>query len=340
MVSPQLKSHFESLGVPLIPLRVGAKMLIDEVAGSAPDQVELVLGGEPNPAALNPQSGGRSFEVDVSIGKDTHPYLADHTLQGTPVVPVTLVIEWFLRAAKAFGPDLVLVRLLDLKVLRGIPLRTFEAHPEPLVVHCKQLTNENGATLALELAGCDGAVYYRCTAELAAQREIPQAALVEKKDENGTARGLALEAWGDDVVYDGDLLFHGPAFQAIQRIVGISEYGIVAELSGLREAGWTSELDAADSMWSTDPLVLDGGLQLALLWCKRALGGASLPTCVGEVRIWADAPFVGAIQCTLTGRQSKGSRSLSDLVFRDAAGNRLVELNGVETHLLPDQGRA
>ena len=141
-------------------------------------------------------------------------------------------------------------------------------------------------------------------------------------------------------MYDGDLLFHGPAFQTIRSIGGISEHGIVAELSGMEGADWASNGEAADQEWSTDPLALDGGLQLALLWCKRVLGGASLPTSVGEIRAWTDAPFVGPIQCTLTGRQSKGRKSLSDLAFRDATGNLLVELVGVETHLLPDQSPA
>ncbi len=95
-----------------------------------------------------------------------------------------------------------------------------------------------------------------------------------------------------------------------------------------------------EQQWSTDPLALDGGLQLALLWCKRVLGGASLPTSIGEIRTWADAPFVGPIRCTLVGRRSKSRSSVSDLAFHDATGKLLVEFVGVETHLLPDQGQA
>ena len=182
MVSPQLKAHFESMGVPLIPLDVGAKMLVDEVAGSAPEQVELVLGGEPKPEALHPksdpespeQSKGRAFSVDVVVGKETHPYLVDHAIKGTPVVPVAMVIEWFSRTAKALGPELVLARLQDLKVLRGISLQDFVESREHFVVRCKQLTNGSGATLSLELTDREGRVYYRCTAELVTQRGDPK----------------------------------------------------------------------------------------------------------------------------------------------------------------------
>jgi hypothetical protein len=346
MVSPQLKAHFESMGVPLIPLGVGARMLLDEVSGSAPEQVELVLGAEPKSEALLPVSAtqwgpqprpnhdGRSFSVDVVVGRETHPYLADHAIQGTLVVPVAMVIEWFTRTAQAFGPELVLVRLLDLKVLRGISLQHFVEGRDCFVVRCRQLTNGQGATLALELADHEGGVYYQCTAELAPQRENPQPHAGDVRDVD-----LQLEPWGDMVVYDGDLLFHGPAFQMIRNVGGVSEHGIVAELSGVHGSGWGSERPATRAEpWSTDPLAFDGGLQLALLWCKHVLGGASLPTGIGEIRTWSDAPAVGPIRCTLTGRAAKGRRSVSDLVFHDADGNLLAELGAVETHLLPGQG--
>ncbi len=46
MVSPSLEAHFESMGITLIPLDAGAKMLVDEIASPQIDDVELVLGGD------------------------------------------------------------------------------------------------------------------------------------------------------------------------------------------------------------------------------------------------------------------------------------------------------
>ncbi len=45
MVTPALARHFESMGVELIGLDVGARMLVDELASPQVDQVEVVLGG-------------------------------------------------------------------------------------------------------------------------------------------------------------------------------------------------------------------------------------------------------------------------------------------------------
>jgi len=45
MVTPVLKKHFESMGVELIDLDVGAQMLVDELSSPQTDQVEVLLGG-------------------------------------------------------------------------------------------------------------------------------------------------------------------------------------------------------------------------------------------------------------------------------------------------------
>jgi acyl transferase domain-containing protein/NAD(P)-dependent dehydrogenase (short-subunit alcohol dehydrogenase family) len=45
MVTPALKTHFEAMGVTLIPLDVGARMMVDELSSPRTGQVEVVLGG-------------------------------------------------------------------------------------------------------------------------------------------------------------------------------------------------------------------------------------------------------------------------------------------------------
>ena len=337
MVTPQLKAHFESMDVPLIPLAVGARMLVDEVAGSAPEQVELVLGGEPRAEALAADGApGRSITLNVVVSEKTHPYLIDHAIGGRPFVPVALVIEWFSRAVKAFGPELRLATLKDLKVLRGITLPNFSDSHEQLVIRVQELceetgeTDEGGVLFALELTDAQGGIHYRATAELVEQRGVAKPFVDMKKE-------LALSKWSDVEVYDGALLFHGPKFQAIKHIEGVSDRGMVAELSGVGSSTWSNAAgcDAQGKSWSSDPLAFDGGLQLALLWCKHALDGASLPTGIAEIRIWNDSLNIGATHCTLIGRSAKGSKSVSDLAFCDADGQLLAEFIGVETHLLP-----
>ena len=323
MVSPQLKSHFESLGVPLIPLPVGARMLVDELKSPQVDQVEMVLGGEPRPEALALSAEPPSLTVEVAVDSRTHPYFRDHSIRGLPVIPVAFVIEWLSRAARAFKPGLRLAGIENLKVLRGLPLEDFDHGVQRLQVHTALVTNTEGAVLALELRDEEGRPCYRANAQMVAT----SLDLHELAPRNGA--GLSdLEAWGDRPVYDGEVLFHGPDFQMIRSIDGISDQGLAAEMAGVADAGWPAP-------WCTDPLAVDGGLQLAVLWCQRMLGGASLPTAIEAVRLFTDWPVDGPLRCTLTGRIAKGSRSVSDAVFHGPDGTVVAELRGVETHLLP-----
>jgi hypothetical protein len=336
--------------VALSPLDEGAGMLFAEAASgdTAADQVELVLGGEPRPEALLAEGEQRRLKVEVQVGSKSHPYLGDHAIAGTPVVPVAFVIEWFARTARAFCPELVFAGLHRLEVLRGVPLPNFSEGHERLVVDCCETSSgasavgiSDGTMLSLQLSDGNGKIYYRATAELTAVHKDPAT-------DHGNEAELAFEDWGRSDLYDSGVLFHGPEFQMLRKINGISDHGIAADLTGVLEPGWAGSGRTNDRSvvapepWCTDPIVFDGGLQLALLWCERVLGGASLPTGIASIRTWSNDPAPGPFSCTLRGRSAAGSKSVSDARFFDANGRMVAELGGIETHLLPGQagGRA
>jgi NAD(P)-dependent dehydrogenase (short-subunit alcohol dehydrogenase family) len=330
MVSPQLREHFARLGVPMIPLEVGAKMFAAEVAGAAdpdPTHVELVLGGEPRPEALLVKgSEARTLELEVHLDRRTHGYLADHSIAGTVVVPVVLAVEWFSRIARAFRPDLHLRAITDVRVLRGIKLHKFDDGGDRLRLRCKQLSNGDGAILGLEILGTDGALHYRAEAKMATSPSV----LGRDGDE---APRATMRAWGDAIVY-GDVLFHGRDFQVIESLDGVADDGISGTLRGVHTAGWKWE------PWQTDVAAHDGGLQMAVLWARERLGGATLPMSIGEVRI-ADAPLAeGPLRVVANCRKTSPSHAVVDVVLFDGAGTRVSELRNTELVLRPDQPRA
>ena len=334
MVTPQLKERFRALGVGLIPLSEGAKMFVDECRSAQPDQVELVLGAPPRAGALLDDGTARTLRVELQIDRTTHPYLDDHAIDGVPVVPVALAIEWFARTARACCPNLVLEGLRGVEVLHGIMLHEFDSEPKKLVVDCQsgdESVDSSSSILHLELSDGNGTVFYRCVADMR-----PQHSVFPASTSNGDAE-LVLEAWGNDSMYDGEVLFHGPEFQMLQNIEGISDEGLVAEVSGILDPSWpATQTQAPPEPWCTDPLVVDAGLQLALLLGRRVLGGASLPTGIAQVRTF-DTPSSGPFRCTLRGRSTTTNRLVSDAVFHDAEGRVVAELAGIETHLLPSR---
>ncbi len=317
MVTPALKAKFAALGVPMIPLDVGAQMFVDEIAAEGAD-VDLVFGGEPNPKALLVVGADeRVVRAAIRVHKDTHGYLSDHSIEGLPVVPVVTAVDWFARTIRSAYPRRHLVALSDVKVLKGIRLTNFEGAGDFFIVNVV----ESEEALTLELIGADGSLHYRAKAKLSDLAPSPSDDTPDPKPKK----------WAG-AVYGNGVLFHGSLFQVIEDIVGISDEGAVATLRGVNTAGWPSE------PWAVDVAALDGGLQLALLFTKHALGGPSLPTSIDSIHTFGETPSSSQIRCVAVPRTVKKSSAVTDIFFVDADGRRLAELKGVRTHLLPPKG--
>ena len=323
MVSPQLAAHFERLGVPMIPLDVGARMFAQEMSDGS-GSIELVLGGEPRAEALLSASGEKQLSLEVHVSATTHPWLRGHTIGGTVVVPMALVAEWFARMARALRPDLRFRSLEDVQVLRGLRLTGFDGAGDRLLLSAEQLSNGDGAWLELELRTDDGAVRYRAHATMA------------QGDGNETSPDavptLPLQDWGGAPIY-GDVLFHSEDFQVIRELDGVGPAGISGTLSGVRAAGWGWE------RWTVDVAALDGGLQLAVLWARSELGGAVLPMGIGELRIDGPVPD-GPVRCVAQCVSQGNNKARADLSLVDAEGRRFATVKGVDLVLRPDAASA
>jgi NAD(P)-dependent dehydrogenase (short-subunit alcohol dehydrogenase family) len=321
MVNPALRAKFAELGVPMIPLHIGAKMFVDEMRGAHPDQVEVVLGGEPRAEALMVVgSEDRKLSLEVALHRDSHAYLAGHAIDGKVIVPVVLVLEWFTRVANAFRTDLDLESIQKLQVLKGIQLANFDEGGDRLQITCHQLSNGRGALLALELKGPSGVLHYRA-----------QAQMVENLNANTQIQEprLTLADWGNAPIY-GDVLFHKDQFQVIEALDGVADDGISGTLKGVENAEWTWE------HWSTDVAAMDGGLQMLLLWARNKLGGAALPMAIGEMRVSGGLPPKGSIRAVAHCRAESKHRGIADVLFHSENGERFAELRGVELILRPD----
>ncbi len=307
MVTPALAKQFAAMGVPLLPIDVGAQMFVAELAN--PGAIEIVVGGMLQPgASLEP--------ITRHVHARDYPFLRDHAIAGNPVFPVVLALEWFVQRARQLRSGSTPVAVRALRVLRGIPLGAFDGAGDPLEVHAR----EAGANqLAMEIRTPGGPAHYRATVEVAA---APSA--------RPPAPGVVpLPAYPHDAgaIYR-DLLFHGPEFQVIRAVTGASDTGMEALLTSTRDSGWSS------NGWQTDLAAFDGGLQLALLWNRIHTNAASLPTGIGALLTYGP-PAGGPVRCVLTGRRRAGQNIVSDMAFIDSAGDVFAELQGVETHALP-----
>jgi len=309
MVTPALRAHFQALGAGLIPIAAGSEAFAEEALRSAPGFREILI--EADSAAVAGGSQRRDLEVLVTAA--SHPFLIDHAIDNIPVLPVVMALEWFARAARAARPGLELTVCRDVRVMKGARLCCYSNGGDPFTVVCRE---DGDGRLALELRGADGTLHYTAAAELAGT--LPDGA---------APRALAGLQRYARATY-GDELFHGPQFQVIRTIEGVSKEGAVALLDGARVCAWRGA-------WVTDAAVLDGGLQLALLWSGHVIGGHSLPTSVGAYHAYRGRWDAGELRCTLRGTVLGADRVVCDIAFATPGGDLVAELLRVELHRRP-----
>ncbi|HTA64525.1 MAG TPA: SDR family oxidoreductase, partial [Xanthomonadaceae bacterium] len=279
MVSPQLRERFAQLGVPMIPLEAGARMFAAELSGAQRDQVELVLGGEPHPEALLFDGASeRVQELEITVARASHAYLEGHAINGQPVLPLVLAAEWLSRAARSFRPGLPQAALHEIKVLKGIRLGGFENGGDRLTIQATPLPSERGVQMQMLIRDAKGHANYSARIEL----------LPEPNHSDQPMDALALEPWHGEPLYQ-DLLFHRGAFELIEQLDGVSDEGIAGTLSGVSHAGWDGE------SWQLDVAALDAGLQMAVLFGQRMLGGPNLPTGIDRIRTFGTSPSNGLL---------------------------------------------
>ena len=315
MVTPALKKAFESEGVALIPRAGGALVCAEEVAAAPGRAVQIVVGdgldaghgsAEPTPVS-----------VPLRLDPEQWTVLQDHQLDGQPVLPMALAMEFLARAARNERGDHGLIGLEDVRVLKGVVL---DAATDLRPVCGAPVVGAAAVTVPVELVDADGRVRVRGLVKLRPPGVAPDPA------PSATGEPGSLQPWpgGLPSVY-GQALFHGPAFQCIAEVVGTWESGIVVEVGRTPPPSAWLPGDRS-SAWSVDPLVVDGIFQSLILWCRVAAGAPSLPS---RVAAWQTfAPLPATVRLIATVRRRRGASVLADIDVLSLDGALVARMEG------------
>jgi malonyl CoA-acyl carrier protein transacylase len=320
MVTPGLRAHFEARGVPLIPLAAGAQALVDELRTGPTGSVEVLIGGTlSGPGRTDP-----ALERWHVVTPREMPFLESHRVRGKVVLPAVVALEWFKRAALELFPRLAIVACEDLRVLKGIVLSRGADAEEKVLVRCTSIRKDEDTVLSFELLGESGVRHYTARVRLtdaARLNTAPQQAQVPDDVPHDAHR--AARAYSES-------LFHGPHFQSLRAIGQSSHEGVVGTLAGARALGWD------EGAYATDPALLDGGLQLAIVWGHERLGQRTLPTRIGALRVYQRGFIDGPVRTVLRSDGHDPLHTRSTLTWIDEAGRTIATMEGVEMHVISD----
>jgi len=333
MVSTEVERQFLERGLQIIPPAAGRRAFDEEIRFGAKEDCEVAFGGglqEPDgraaraPAAVLPMlrqatgprlGEGGGLEVERRLDPAHDRYLLDHQLDGKPVFPVAMAMELMAEVVQQGWPGWQLVRLRSLRVLRGIVL---DDGPTSLsLVARQQVQSADAGGLAIDVQVSEsrsGRPSYRATVELG-DRRVPPAP--ESMPVLPTLRPFPMSVRD---AYD-QWLFHGPCFARIVELEGTGGDWIAARVEP--SAPGSCLADVGDAAWLIDPIVVDCGFQLSILWARLHLGMTPLPAKLGAYRRVAE-PSGSPLRVLLHGQASAGGSVLNTQIYLVEPPNRLI----------------
>ena len=265
--------------------------------------------------------GGGSVinKMSIRVHPTSHPQILSHLIQGQPVVPMAMVNEWCLGIAKALSTSEAAFSVRDLSVLKGIQPEHFEGIGDWLDIDCE--VSEAGDLLDMTVKSADGAANYHLSIEVDAGAEPGSISVSEPEPE----KELDLDKWEwtPKRIYE-EFLFHGEKLQVVKQLLGVSEEGC----RGMLQMPDETDLER----WRV--AMLDGGLQLALLWERKRSGLASLPTKFGRLQWYQAAKQEGPVTCDLILQKATKLAATWSIVFTDVEKHIIAKMEDVNIHVL------
>jgi acyl transferase domain-containing protein/NAD(P)-dependent dehydrogenase (short-subunit alcohol dehydrogenase family) len=342
MVTPGLKQTFIDRGVGLIPLDLGARAMVAEMAQPLNGPTEMVIGSSLHKATPCPELSvvttatpdTMTLTCKREINIDNHPFLHSHQLDGRPVVPLALITEWLAHSALHANPGLTLHGIDQLRLCNGIAMD----RQNRWVCMLAGKAQRKGPLFEVAVEIRNGAkeprqmVHSNAKAILA--ESLPAA---PKFIENGHFKHTP-QTYDLDDIY-GRILFHGRDLRGIREILSLTDHGMCARiLAAPPPAQWISE--PLRSSWIADPLMLDSAFQLAIVWCHEQFGQVCLPSYAETYRQYCRHFPAQGVFAVMVVQKFTERKLVCDFTFLNQKKKVVAELKGYEAVMAPNLLRA
>ena len=311
MVTPQLKKILSRRNVPLISIDEGTQALLGLM--DKPQVMPQHVIGNPLPfpvRKLTPEL--QKYRIYRRLSLEANPFLADHVIGGSAVLPTVCAVAWFINTCESLNPDYQFYSVSDYRVFKGIvfddqspeeysmELQELEKSPDALII---------GGKISSELP--DGKIRFHYQAQIELRKTLPERpkiAAFNLKKEN-PIDGATL--------YESKVLFHGPRFQGIRQVLNISAAGLTTECllphMPIEEMGQFP-------VNTFNPYLADIHLQSLLIWANSQIGSIGLPLQIAGGTQYHPVPFNITTYATMTVKSSTPHKLVADVTSHDQDG--------------------
>jgi acyl transferase domain-containing protein/NAD(P)-dependent dehydrogenase (short-subunit alcohol dehydrogenase family) len=264
--------------------------------------------------------------LETTLDPKIQPFLHDHQIDGTPVLPGVMGIEAFAEAAKCLLPDWTIESIQQVDFLA--PFKFYRQEPRTLTVEA--LIHPRGDALAADcrLIGyrtlpnqtdLQATTHFTATVRLTKK---PQLAVIASA--LGSLTGPTVEA---SLIYQ--LYFHGPAYQVLERAWWDGK-----RIVGLLAKDLPSNHHPADLPTLMAPRLIELCFQTAGVWEMSVKGRIGLPQHIDHVSLMREPAMAeGRLYAVVIPNSKQGS---FDAEVLDVAGNCYVQLGGYRTVAIPN----
>jgi polyketide synthase-like dehydratase family protein/polyketide synthase family protein len=281
--------------------------------------------GGPMTGEVTGFSAGGVVTMQTELDPTRQPFLNDHRIDGTPVLPGVMGMEGFAETAAALVKGFKVVELDDVELLA--PFKFYRDEPRTLVLQARLRDGGDGTLLAdCELAGrreLRGHTEQETRHFTARARLARRATGAPKSSAPPAAAGEPDKAVGRDEVYA--VYFHGPAYQVLEQ-AWLDNGHIVGRLAGDLPA----DHEPAGQLTSFVPRLIELCFQTAGVWELGNIGRMALPMHIDRVIRFASGRKPGRLWAVVTPREGGVD---ADVV--DEEGRVRVRLEGYRTSQVP-----
>ena len=264
--------------------------------------------------------GGR-LTVETPLDPAVQPFLDDHRIDGTPVLPGVMGIEGFAEAALSMAPGWQVEAVEDVEFLA--PFKFYRSEPRAVTIEARLEPEGDGLAADCRLTGrrvlanqADARIetHFTGRVRLAAQLREPAGGL-----DLGAPNGSVIDAEEIYRVY-----FHGPAYRVLKR-AWWDENGAVGEMA----AGLPSNHHPSDQPLIIAPRLIELCFQTAGLFEMAVNHRMGLPRHVDRVSIYRSPDAAGGPLFTVVTAGAAPGSFDADVV--DRAGTRYLHVSGYRT---------
>jgi malonyl CoA-acyl carrier protein transacylase len=282
---------------------------------------------------FDPESG---LVLEADLDPQTQPFLRDHAMNGTPILPGVMGIEGFSIAARHIGSVLAGGRNkgLDVRRLEDIHfLSPFKFHKNKArrITWTARAVRENSGLVVYvtlestrtQLGHTDERILHFTGKVFLEPKESPMREVkIEPPDWNGRYTVKA------DEIYR--LYFHGPAFQVLEAVQRSGD-----TLLGKLQKSLPSITNQEHDMLST-PTLVELCFQTAGIWEMGKTGTMALPRSIESLTLHRQHVNGHAVYAEVTPGQTENGELHFDARVVDARGHLYLELKNYRTIAIPD----